>query len=290
MLAAVWCGLMIAAPGADRSEARVLLLRQAKAETGTRYDFAIENKVRILPTADERSFYLLWYPPGAKPASTPLIVTLHGSTSWAFDEFHLWKDAAEKHGCGIAAVQWWFGEGDLPKDYYRPEELYPLIAAILQRQGTPPGQVMLHGFNRGAANTYALTFLDRRTRSDYFRLTVANAGGAATGEPGSPPGFPLYADITRGTYGTNVFAGSRWVLYAGELDTKPERDGPPAMTRTAGWLRTFGGTVDRLIIDPRGVHGSFQQNAEHLDTVLKLFKTLRTANAASSPAATPLEK
>src|SRR4051812_5161487 len=70
------------------------LLDQARAAQPERFQFAIDHGVRILPTSDGLSFYLLWLPPGAAPGTVPMIASLHGSRSWAVDEFFLWYDAA----------------------------------------------------------------------------------------------------------------------------------------------------------------------------------------------------
>ena len=65
------------------------LLDRARAANPARYQFAVDKGAQILATSDGRSFFVLWYPSNLQ-STRPLVVTLHGSSSWAFDEFFLW--------------------------------------------------------------------------------------------------------------------------------------------------------------------------------------------------------
>ncbi|MBI4341781.1 MAG: hypothetical protein HY599_00265 [Candidatus Omnitrophica bacterium] len=245
------------------------LLLWAKAMNADRYQFALDEGAQILPTSDGRSFCLLWYPIPLRTVSPkpPLIVTLHGHRSFAFDEFFLWQPYAERHGYGVLAVQWWLGGGDDARDYYAPQELYPLLAKILKDEQIDPGTAILHGFSRGAANTYALTALDRASGAARFGLTIANAGGVSSD-------FPPNEQIGQGVFGEQAFAGTHWVLFCGGLDPHPERDGCPAMRRTADWLTGLGGTIDRLIEDPQAKHGGFHRTAAHVNAALDVAARL----------------
>ncbi len=242
------------------------LVLQAKAANPERYEFAVQHGANILATPDRRSFYLLWFPE-ENPAqmSLPILVTLHGHASWAFDEFYLWHPYAKKRGFGILALQWWFGTGDGAQDYYSPQAMYPVIEKILWQNGMSPGVALLHGFSRGAANAYALAALDHKSGNDFFGLVIANAGGAASD-------FPPNAEISAGRFGPQPFSGTQWVLYCGLQDENPERDGCPAMRRTRGWIEQFGGTVALLIEDPGQGHGGFHHNPSAVDKALDLFQ------------------
>lgn len=277
-------------PAAGRADVSQLpLLRQGRIEAAEDYQFALRHQARIARTPDDRSFYLHWRPAGARPGG-PLIVTLHGARRWAFEEFAQWQEIAARHRCELLAIQWWFGDGDGPRDYYTSEQLYPVIATLLQGLGTRQGSVLLHGFDRGSSETFALTLLDQRTASRYFALTVANAGPDPTSEAPSaaarrpaPAPNPLYADLSRGRYGTNAFAGTHWALYAGSLDEYPERNGPPAMNRSATWLRKLGGTIDLFREDPRGDHRGFYKNTEFRENVMQLFRELQAPEPSPAP-------
>src|SRR5512140_2984488 len=63
------------------------LLERARQANPQRYQFALDRGATLSATSDGRSFSLAWFPESAPRESTPVIVTLHGSSSWAFDEF-----------------------------------------------------------------------------------------------------------------------------------------------------------------------------------------------------------
>ena len=111
------------------------LLDRGRAAAAARYQFAVDQGAQFVPTSDGRSFSILWYPPDA-PAAAPLIVTLHGSSSWAFDELFLWREQAARFGYGVLALQWWFSDGESNESYYAPAELRRELAAVLRRQGS----------------------------------------------------------------------------------------------------------------------------------------------------------
>lgn len=246
------------------------LLNRARTANPQRYQFAIDRGAQIGVTSDHRSFYLLWYPPSkaAGPAiNKTLIVTMHGSASYAFDEFFLWYDAAIKHGHGILALQWWFPDQAPPQDYYSPAEVYSAIEPVLKQQNLRPGRVLLHGFSRGSANGYYVSLFDRQSKNNFFGINLANAGGASTD-------YPLYIDVNSGKYGSSPFTGMRWLTFCGGQDPNPNRDGCPAMRRTADFIRQFGGTVDLAIEDQNTGHGGFHQNAAYPDLALTAFDTV----------------
>lgn len=245
----------------------VPLFSQAKQAAAQRYQFAVSKGAKFIPTPDGRSFYLLWTPKGYDSARRrPMIVTLHGHGSWAFDEFFLWQSYAEKRGYGIVALQWWFGGGEATNDYYTPQQMYPLFQQVLADQKVKTGHAVLHGFSRGSANTYALTALDR-ANDRLFGLTIANSGGMAKD-------YPPNSAILSGAFGSKPFQGSHWVMYCGEKDANPDRDGVAAMRAARSTVTDKGGTVDLLIEDPAGDHGGFHRNRGNVDKALRVFDQL----------------
>ena len=140
------------------------LLKQAESQCAERVNYVKENHARIELTSDGKSFYVLWLPEGSSPANPPpMIVTIHGHGSWAFDEFYLWHQAARERGYGILAIQWWLGQGEKFQDYLIPQEIYRVIDQVLTREQVKPETVIFHGFSRGSANSYAVAALDRAT-------------------------------------------------------------------------------------------------------------------------------
>jgi len=158
------------------------LLERARQVNPTRYQFALDRGASIAATPDGRSFVLSWFPTTRKNGRT-MIVTLHGSSSWAFDEFQLWYDVAQRHGHGIIALQWWLANDAAPNDYYAPDAVYQQLTPALLAAGITPGRAMLHGFSRGSANLYYVRMFDLIAKNNFFALTLANAGGASTDYP-----------------------------------------------------------------------------------------------------------
>ncbi|MDO8662248.1 MAG: hypothetical protein Q7K98_03395 [Candidatus Omnitrophota bacterium] len=242
------------------------LLKQAESQRAQRLSYAKENHARIELTSDGKSFYVLWFPEGASPANPPpMIVTLHGHDSWAFDEFYLWHQAAKERGYGILAIQWWLGQGEKYQDYLNPQEIYRVIGEVLTREQVKPGTVLFHGFSRGSANTYAVAALDRVTGKNYFALIVANAGKASSD-------FPPNREIEEGRFGQMPLQGTHWVTFAGGHDPHPERSGIAGMREAAEWIRRYGGVIDRAIEDENAGHGGFHQNPDNMNSALEVFK------------------
>ena len=244
------------------------LFIQASKAAPDRYKFAVDNKAQFLSTPDGRSFCVLWYPDGTSPDNPPpMIVTLHGHASWALDEFFLWQPYAAKRKFGILALQWWFGKGETPNDYYVPQDMYRIIDAVLRRQNIPRQSVLVHGFSRGSANIFGLTALDRASRNHFFLLTVANAGKAGRD-------FPINQEIDRGAFGQRPFEGTHWVTCAGAHDPHPDRDGVQGMRDARDWVTRHGGTVELSIEDANGDHGCFHRNPANVEAALDVFQRL----------------
>lgn len=239
------------------------LLEKAKTADAQRYQYALKSGAQILPTPDGRSFYVLWKPKSAGPV--PMIVTLHGHGSWAFDEFFLWHRFALERGFGILALQWWFGEGERFQDYLTPHEMYRTIDQVLKKEGVGPNRSLLHGFSRGSANSYAVAAFDRNMHNNYFAVFVANAGKASTD-------FPPNADIQNGKFGATPLKGTRWITYAGAKDPHPERSGIAGMREAKLWIEKYGGQVVLAIEDPTGDHGGFHRNPNNVTQALDEFQ------------------
>ncbi len=246
------------------------LLDFARAADAQRYQFALDKGAQIGVTADQNSYYLLWYPPNqtnAKPEQRTLIVTLHGSEGNAFNEFFLWYNTALQHGHGILALQWYFPNTAPPRDYFAPNEAYAALEPVLKQQGLRPARALLHGFSRGSANSYYVALFDRQANNNFFGLNLSNEGGASVD-------YPLYQDVANGKYGERVFAGMHWMTFCGGRDPNPTRDGCPAMQRTATWLQQQGATIDLVIEDQNAGHGGFHQTPRYIDNALSAFDNL----------------
>lgn len=237
-----------------------------KAQQGKWYARARELHPDIVPTSDGRSFLVVWRA-SANPGRW--IVSLHGSNGFATDDLAIWHPSVKDRGVGLVCVQWWLGEGDGRKSYLAPEEIYREVDALLRKLEVRPGTAMLHGFSRGAANSYAVMALDAGRGRHYFSLAVASSGGVAID-------YPPTRSIVSGAYGEHPLRGTRWVTCAGDRDGNPDRDGIPGMRRTAAWLREQGAVVVESIEDPREGHGALHRNPGNARRVLGLFLAGRT--------------
>lgn len=225
-----------------------LLYDSAYAQDPALVNLAASNGAQVIATPDSSSFYVQWFPVGADPDSTPVIVTLHGSHCNAFMEFKSWFPQAQLHGCGIIAFQWYRYQPSPPNDYFDDSTLYMYIDSALSDINYPSGKALLHGFSRGAARSYSMIFSDMQSGNNYFCTTISNSGDADLG-------YPLYAAIDNGTYGPNVFAGKHWNLFCGGQDTIV---GCGPMSSTQSWLQTQGAIVDIFIQDFALDHDGFQ--------------------------------
>lgn len=216
---------------------------------------------RFLPTTDGKSFVLVWQP-GEKPPEKWL-VSLPGSEGYTTRDFLVWLYALKDRGIGFAGLQWWLGKGDEPTDYYTPADIYREVEAVLKKLGAKPGSVMLEGFSRGSSNVYAVAALDH-AGAHYFSTIIANSGGASMDYP------PTQA-VNAEKFGAMPFKGQSWITSCGEKDPHPDRDGCPAMQRTATWVESMGGKVVLKIEDPTHGHGALNVNPTNSKKALDWF-------------------
>lgn len=233
-----------------------------RAQSGRWFAEAARLRPDVLPTSDGQSFVVAWRAPGTNPKRW--IVSLHGSRGFATDDLAIWYPSLRDRDVGLLSVQWWIGADDMPRSYYAPLQIYREIDIALQKLGVQLGMAMLHGFSRGAANSYAVAAIDNGRGRRYFSLIVASSGGVA-GD------FPPTRAILAGAFGDHPLRSTHWVTAAGARDPNPDRDGIPAMRRTAVWLEELGATVIERIEDPAEGYGALQLNAENARHALDLF-------------------
>lgn len=248
-------------PAASWTPASKALLEQAQHEGIQKQGNDLSN-VHYMPTSDGKSYLLVWHPHETPPKKW--LVSLPGTHGYATRDFEVWAPALKDRDIGFISIQWWLGQGDRTEDYYRPNEIYRELDQALNRLDVAPDTALLQGFSRGSANIYAVAALDRNRGHKYFSTVVANSGGVAID-------YPPTREIVDGLYGTSPFTGTQWITSCGARDENPDRDGCPAMQRTAKWLEQMGGKVVLQIEDAQAGHGALNTNLDNARQVLDLY-------------------
>ena len=220
---------------------------------------ALESSEEVKKTPDEKSYYVIWRPENFDEENGIYLVTLHGHDGQATRDFEVFYPAVKEHGFALISLQWQLDS----ETYYLPHEIYKNLMLIFANENVKPGRVVLEGFSRGSANSYGVTLFDNLSHQ-YFALTIANSGHAGMD-------FPLYAEINGGKYGEDVFAGTRWIFYCGELDTSGD-DNCEIIEESKNWVESLGGEVLLFMRDPNGDHGGMTINKENLENVLQLVE------------------
>ncbi|CAN5399554.1 hypothetical protein BH11PSE11_BH11PSE11_14470 [soil metagenome] len=264
----------IARPGFADSAS---LLAMAQANNPVRYQFAVGKNAEIRNTSDNKSF-TVWWQPSATTVPTGVIVALHGHDAFATDEFYLWQPYAAKNGYALLTIQWWFGAGEATSDYYEPKNMYPLIAAILKSKGVKSGSVLMQGYSRGSANSYAMTAQDATSPDHFFGMTLSVSGGAASN-------YPPNQEVVAGAFGSKPYTGIQWVMYCGEKDPDPTTSGCIGMSASRDWVTKYGANVALFIDDPNGDHGGFMKSSANVDAALAAYSAMLADKAAATVSA-----
>lgn len=235
-----------------------------RAQDGKFFADAAKLKPEILPTSDGESFLVAWKATSGANAPKHWIVSLPGKGGFATDDLAIWRPHLKGRDVGLVCVQWWLGKDNERAAYYTPEQIYRELDRALQQLGVKTNMVMLHGFSRGSANSYAVAALDAGRGKKYFALNVASSGGVGLD-------YPPTRAIVSGAYGDHPLKGTRWITSAGGRDPQPDRDGIPGMRRAAAWLKEQGAIVLDSIEDPNYGHGALVLNPKNARRVLDLF-------------------
>lgn len=189
------------------------------------------------------------------------IVSLHGTAGAAKKDLEIWQTSLGGRPVGILAIQWWREQGNA---YLSAFDIYREIDFAASKLDIKPGNALLHGFSRGAANVYAVAAIDNGRGRKLFSLYVASSGGVALD-------YPPTRAILDGRFGPRPLADTRWVTACGERDPNPDRDGCPAMRKTGKWLREQGAQMILEIEDPNAGHGALQLDPRNAAQMLELF-------------------
>jgi|GEM_PF-3495301 len=223
---------------------------------------------RVLNLPERGTFFVVWLP--AKYFSSPqrrVLLACHGTGGFAYAEVDAELQMAEVWGHAVVGLQWCLG----PEAYLEPDEVHELIDIALwymrRTYGADPQRSAYTGFSRGSAISYEVSYWDRKKGTDYLAQTISHSGGV------NPDAHrPFFDDLVRGVYGQAPFAGTRFYMYASEVDEEwpSPVEGEPSpmvgyMEYARDLVRGYGGAVLRFIQDtdagPDGGHAGFRNPA-----------------------------
>ncbi len=208
-----------------------------------------------ITSADGKSYFVYGAPVGQNNKSPKkIIISLPGHGTTAEDGYKAWDGHLTDTGFALAEFNWWRGGGEKKSDYYDPFSVVMQVRAFLDTQDYDKDDiVVLHGFSRGSANTYAVIAQDRVQTGAVFDAVISNAGKYQSD-------FPLDEPELSDQKMTEVFSGMPWVLACGGLDENPNRDGCPGMQETQIFLTNHKARVLGLLTDPNAGHGAFHMS------------------------------
>lgn len=202
-------------------------------------------------TANGQRFFYYGAPAGQNNASPKkVIISLPGHETSAESDYAAWLPHIKGGQYALAVLDWWDGNGGAKTDYYSPAEVVTQTRLFLTAQGYLASDlIILEGFSRGSANTYAVIANDRGSGA------VFDAAISASGRYQSD--FPWYEDRPNGTISPTIFMNVAWVLACGGKDPSPEQGGCQGMEETKTFLVAHGANVLAVLEDPTGGHGAF---------------------------------
>jgi hypothetical protein len=208
-------------------------------------------------TSDGKQYFYYGAPAGQNNASPKkIIISLPGHDTKAEDDYNTaWLSHITGGSYALASLNWWDGDGEKKTDYYSPSEVLKQTKVFLKQQGYTSGDlIILEGFSRGSANTYAVIANDRIGGDPIFDAAISASGSYQSD-------FPLFDGQNDSNVSTTLFKGVYWVLVCGGKDDNPNRDGCPAMQNTKTFLEAHGATVLGLLTDPNSGHGVFHKSS-----------------------------
>lgn len=192
-----------------------------------------------------------------------IIISLPGHSTTSDKGYEAWKDHISSLNGGtyaIAEFNWWDGEANETANYYNPTDGTTQIRAFLDEHNyTQNDIIVLHGFSRGSANTYAFIANDQKMGNPYFDAVISNSGKYEANFPvfsnGSQPKSDDY---------TKYYTGIPWILVCGGKDPNIGQSDCTSMEQTKAFLMQHKANVLALLEDPNEAHGAFHMSSLNL--------------------------
>ncbi len=244
------------------------------------YQTLLQAGAKVINFTADTSFACVWVPPNySTQAVKRVMVSMHGTKGAAYDEM---KDEIANglaNNYAVIGIQWWV-QGATPSadgTYLEEEKIYRLIDTTLKhmqaKYGSELNKVGYEGLSRGSAISYAIMFLDRYKKTNYFALSISHSGGIPL-----PPGVPkpLLAQALAGVYGKNAFLGTSYFMYCGLKDEEWGTTMCDQMSYADSLMKVNGSQVVRRITDPNGLHGGYHTSIGYQASAVQWFLDLTT--------------
>lgn len=209
-------------------------------------------------TSDGKQYFYYGAPAGQNNANPKrIVIDLPGHETTAEDGYAAWLPYIKDGKYALATLNWWDGNGSTNEHYYSPAEVLAQVKPFLKAQGYSSSDlIILFGYSRGSANTYAVEANDRVSTDPIFDAVISASGGYQSD-------FTLITGQSNASASSTLYKGIYWVLACGGQDPDPNRAGCPAMENTTKpFLQQHGATVLAILEDPNEGHGAF-----HLSTL-----------------------
>lgn len=206
-------------------------------------------------TSDGKQYFYYGAPAGQNNASPKkIIISLPGHDTAAEDDYNkAWLTHITGGSYALASLNWWDGDGEKKTDYYSPAQVVTLTKSFLKQESyTSSDTIILEGFSRGSANTYAVIANDRMSTDPIFDAAISASGSYQSD-------FPLFDGQDDSSISKTLFKGIYWVLACGGKDANP--NGCSAMETTKTFLEAHGASVLGVLEDPNLGHGAFHQSS-----------------------------
>ncbi|NOY97716.1 MAG: hypothetical protein GXP40_00720 [Chloroflexi bacterium] len=231
------------------------------------YADAIEAGGRVVNLEPMETFFVLWVPEGYESMATRRVMVIaHGHGGNGYRELDNELEFAQKYGYAIVAIQW--GNSDGTK-MYSGKQFYDFMNVALQymayKYNAQMDKCALRGWSLGSEISFEVTYLDRVNGSNYLALTISHDGGLRPDPETMSVGKDFARDLYAGVYGDDAFAGTHFYLYAGNDEQIAH------MENTEQVLTSFGGVVERLVLDEDAGHDGFYIHPQYHEEALEIF-------------------
>lgn len=231
------------------------------------YTDAIKSGGRVVNLEPMDTFFVLWVPDGYKTMATRRVMVIaHGHGGNAYREMANELEFAQKYGYAIVAIQW--GNSDGSK-MYSGQQFYDFMNIALQymakNYNAQINKTAMRGWSLGSEISFEVTYLDKVNGTNYLALTISHDGGLRPDPETMSVGKDFARDLYAGAYGDAPFADTHFYLYAGNDEQSSH------MKNTEQVITSYGGTVEKLILDENAGHDGFYRHPQYHEEALEIF-------------------